>query len=462
VPIWPMNVAAWRNMSIKRFAVMTLGAAMAISLVGCDNVSSFSFSKDNSSLENSDDAITDDEVQLTVAWWGSQERHNDTIAALDLYAEKENIILDYEYNSWNNYFDTLSSEYVGNSMPDVFQMSITDIIPYAKNGVLLELRPYIADGTIDTTYVDDSIIGNITYNGHVCAYPSGITSVSVAYVDDYFAMAGLDAPQDGWTWSNYIECAKTIYEKTGIPSDIPFLVEARWLFDSWIHSYGYSFFSEDGHSLPWTKDEALIEDITAALTDIQTGIDEGYLISPEEGLNWVNANDNPITEGKIAMSFILSNQYATYSRSYGKALGITTLPTLDNGSSSSMYQSINLYWCISSSCEHPEEAAKVINYLVNDIDACEYIGTDRGVSVNAKIRDHLIENAQDDIYTLNSLEYIKYVQQTVNTVITADPVVSTELYSLLKADYTAMAFHEMTPSECITDFIKKANRLIGE
>jgi len=439
---------------------MSLVAAMAISLLGCDYDSSYFFVQDNSS-DTSDNAKANDEG-LRVAWWGSQERHNITIEALDIYSDKQDIPLTYEYSSWSDYFDTLSSEVVGNNMPDVLQMSISDIITYQQNGSLADLSPYIKDGTIDTTYADRESLESINYNAHIYGYPSGITSVSVIYVKDYFDKAGIEYPFDDWTWDEYIEIAEKIYKKTGIPSDIPFLIEARWLFDSWIHSYGYSLFSDDGKSMPWTKDQELINNMTSALYDIKKGIREGYFINPEEGMNWVDADDNPISSGKIAMSFILSNQYSMYSSTFGNPLGLVSLPILNGASENGMYLTTNLYWCISSECKNKKEAARLINYLVNDINASVILGTDRGVSINSNIRNNLIAKTIDQPNISNSIHYINHVHEKVSDVISVDPVQSTEILGILKKNYAAFAFEEMTPEECINDFIERATKILEE
>lgn len=447
-------------MLTKRIAVLTLGAAMAISLIGCGTTSSNSLSEDNSVSGESDNAKANNE-ELRISWWGSYERHNITIEALDLFSEQENIPLAYEYCSWSDYFDTLSSEVVGNNMPDIFQMSITDIRSYAAKGTLLDLTPYIENETIDTTYADESAISSLYIGDSIYGYPSGITSVSVAYDPKFFNAAGVSYPKDDWTWDDYVSTAKKIYSRTGVPSDIPFLIEARWLFESWVRSYGYSFFSKDGTSLPWAEDEELLAEMTECLYDIQDGIEAGYFIAPEEGVNWVDVNDNLITSGDIAITFILTNQYALYSEYSGETLGIVSLPRLEGGTDNSMYASTNLYWCISSSCKDPENAAKVINFLVNSEDASDILGTDRGISINTQIRDHLIEES-DDVNTVNTIHYINHVQDIVDGVICYDPLRSTEVVAILKKNYIALAFNEMTPEECISDFIERATIILSK
>ncbi|MCR4902186.1 MAG: extracellular solute-binding protein [Butyrivibrio sp.] len=446
-------------MKIKTFTVITLVAAMVTSITGCGLFSSYSFFSGSS--ENISDNTNAEREIIRVSWWGSQERHNITIQALDLYSEQYNTEIRSEYTTWTDYFEDLASEAVGNNMPDLIQMSTTDIIRYAEKGLLTDLYPYIESGVINTTNVDQSALVNVIGDEHLYGYPTGVTSVSVTYVPKYFSQAGVSYPTNGWTWDEYIETAKTIYDKTGTPSDIPFLVEARWLFDSWVHSYGYSFFSEDGNSLPWAEDEELISDMIDALNDIKQGIDKGYLIKPETEVNWVNSSDNPISDGEIAMSFILSNYYSMYCQNYGKALGLCHLPVFEDAKDSGMYLSTNMYWCISSECENPEAAAKLLNFLVNDKSALEIIGTDRGVSVNSNIRDFLMKQSTTNKYDIAAINYISSLSKSISDINNADPLQSASVVNLLKANYIAFTYGEMTAEECIYDFIEQSNAILS-
>ena len=79
------------------------------------------------------------EIELRAAWWGGQERHNNTMAAMDAYAEANGIKIGYEPNSWSSYFETLATQSVGKNLPDILQMSTTDIINYATNGQIVDL-----------------------------------------------------------------------------------------------------------------------------------------------------------------------------------------------------------------------------------------------------------------------------------------------------------------------------------
>ncbi|MBQ3667625.1 MAG: extracellular solute-binding protein, partial [Clostridia bacterium] len=281
-------------------------------------------------------AFAEDQLTLRVAWWGGQERHNATIAALDEYAKANGITINYEYTSWGSYFENLATQSVGNNLPDVIQMSTTDIINYAENGKLIDLTPYVEDGIIDLTYIEESSLSGGKVGDMLAGFTTGTNTVSVVYNQELFDAAGVDYPTADWTWSEFIDDAKTIYEATGAQTEIPFIEEARWVVEAMVRSFGYDFFSADGESLPWAEDEAVVNAVVAAIQDVQDGIKAGYFVDPEVQIAWITTEDTYIAQGKSAMSFRLSNYYPMYCNVIGRELGVAMLPRLDDGSQSGM------------------------------------------------------------------------------------------------------------------------------
>ena len=404
----------------------------------------------------------DGDATLRVAWWGGQERHNMTIEALDEYAKDNGIEFAYEYTSWSSYFENLATQAVGNNLPDIIQMSTTDIINYSKNGQIIDLMPYVEDGTIDTSNMEENSYSGGMVDDQLAGFTTGVNTVAILYNKDIFDQAEVDYPENDWTWSEFIDTAKTIYEKTETPTEIPFLEEARWLVENMVRSYGYDFFSEDGTSLPWAEDEDVVNAVKAAIQDVADGIEAGYFVDPEEQVAWSTTEDAYITQGKSAMSYRLSNYYPMYCTAAQEEFGIAMLPKLDEGTQTGMYENSNMYWCISANCEDPEAAAKVINYLINDENAAKKIGTDRGVSLSSAVRDTLAEDKDTDQYTKNVLNYISEVSKVVSAVNPADPVNSAEAISVLKNDYTAVMYGEMTAEDCVDDFISQAESMLAQ
>lgn len=461
-------------MKRKKLLSLILAAVMTFSLAACGDDDKDKQSSQPGSSENSKEAPqnsaeentpsgeekTDGVTSMRVAWWGGQERHNATIAALDQYAEINGIEFSYEYTSWTSYFENLATQAVGNNLPDLLQMSTTDIINYSRNGQIIDLQPFVDDGTIDISNIGKDSIGGGMVDGQLAGFTSGYNTVVVSYNKEIFDQAKVEYPSDDWTWSKFISTAKAVYDETGIQTEIPFLSEARWVVETMVRSYGYDFFSEDGKSLPWADDKVVVKAVSDAIQDVYNGVKEGYFADPEVQVAWSTTEDAYIAQGKAAMSFMLSNFYPMYSQALGQVMGMVMLPKMDGGSQTGMYLNSNMFWCISANCKYPKAAAQVLNYLINDENAAKTIGTDRGISLSSTIRNILATSEDTDVYTSNTLEYVSRVSGVVSDTNPADPVNSAEAISVLKNNYTAVMYGEMSAEDCVNDFISQAATIL--
>lgn len=463
-------------MKAQRIIAAAMAGAMAAGLTACGSGSSTqttttgaaattkaAASTTTAAASTAASGTTGDNGAIRVAWWGSQGRNNSTIEALDAYAAKNNVTFSYEYNSWSSYFETLATQSVGNDLPDILQMSTTDIINYSKNGQVIDLQKYVDDGAIDISKIGKDALSGDYVNGALAGITTGVNTVTVAYNPDIFEQAGVAVPDDtNWTFSEFCSLAEEIYNKTGIPTEIPFITEARWFVESLVRSYGVDLFSSDGNSLPWADDSKVSAGVAKAMDQVYKEIQAGVFVDPEVMLGWSATEDSYIATGKSAMSYMLSNYVGQYSKVLGKDLGMLMLPKADDGTTSGMYTNSNMYWCISSNCKDPEAAAKVINYLINDEDAAKLILTDRGISLNSDIRDMLAKDDSVSSSDKATLEYVNKVNSVVKGVNPPDPANSAEAIKVLKDDYQAVCYGEANGTDCMDDFISQAASILPQ
>jgi multiple sugar transport system substrate-binding protein len=61
-------------------------------------------------------------INLRVAWWGSQTRHNQTLEVIKLFEKRyPNIKITPEYTSWSDYWTKLNTQAAAQNLPDVIQ-----------------------------------------------------------------------------------------------------------------------------------------------------------------------------------------------------------------------------------------------------------------------------------------------------------------------------------------------------
>ena len=110
--------------------------------------------------------------------------------------------------------------------------------------------------------------------------------------------------------------------------------------------------------------------------------------------------DSDMAKGTQAMS-IGSGGLTSQLSQYAKAAGhdnfvIVPMPLTEGGESNYYYMKPGMYWSISTTSEHPAEAARLIDFLINDEETGAEFGTDRGIPANNKIREKLNASASEN------------------------------------------------------------------
>ncbi len=73
-------------------------------------------------------AQTTQKVDLKVAWWGSQVRHEATIKVIELYQKLHpNVSISYEFAGFDDYWTKVTTMAAGGQLPDVMQQDYSRI-----------------------------------------------------------------------------------------------------------------------------------------------------------------------------------------------------------------------------------------------------------------------------------------------------------------------------------------------
>ena len=81
-------------------------------------------------------ADSGEKIELRVAWWGSQDRHDRTIAAIEQFeALYPNIDVVYEFAGWGDYWTLMTTQAAGGNLPDVMQQDYARLEEWEKGFV---------------------------------------------------------------------------------------------------------------------------------------------------------------------------------------------------------------------------------------------------------------------------------------------------------------------------------------
>lgn len=318
-----------------------------------------------------------EEVELHIAWWGNDERSAIMAEAIDMFeAEYENItVVEEPVGAPDDLFNRLATDFASGTAPDVFALGGAKPQEYGAAGALLDLATVseqlptdmYPDFTLTNAMVDDTLYG----------LPTGGNAIGVLINPAIFEAAGVALPDETWTWEEFADIANEISEKAG-DGVVGLDLRIQDILGTYVAQYTETgIYDWDGEL---AVDAEVIQDwyeyeeelVAAGGLPDPSVIVEHWNVTPDLSL---------FGTGKAAMTFSYSNQIASYQAGSGsESVEIMTPPTSTGVSGVSVLPS--QFWAIASGSEHPEEAALLVDWLLNQPEPAEIILANRGLPFN--------------------------------------------------------------------------------
>lgn len=203
------------------------------------------------------------ELRLSILQGPPVEPVNDLLKEA-FNAAHPDVTVTYEYISGDHAEKVYTSAAAGN-LADVFFSADLWVVPFAKNGVTLDLGPYAdADPDVDVDDIFPSMLGLGTFDGKIQMLPSALDVVTMYYNKTLFEQAGAEMPSEEWTWDDFvINCQKiTEIEKDadGLPTYWG-LSNDSWSWWAtvypWIEGYGGKILDVESKKSTWSDPNTL-------------------------------------------------------------------------------------------------------------------------------------------------------------------------------------------------------------
>ncbi|WNS45833.1 extracellular solute-binding protein [Paenibacillus sp. MMS20-IR301] len=396
-----------------------------------------------------------EQVELRIMWWGDQKRADKTNEALRKFEEKyPNIKVVGEFAPNSGYFDKLNTQLASGTAPDVFFLggNVTD---YAEKGVLLDLQPYVGK-QLDLTDMDQTMVEYGTLNGKLVHISAGANARGIVINTEMFKKAGMTLPADGWSWEDYSRISKEIAGKLGqgYYGTYNFTVDGM---DIYMKQRGKQVYDMEHDALGFEQQDA--EDWFNYWNDMsKTGgmVTPSLQVSNPPG----DTSKSLVVTGKVAMSLIPSNQFVAHQNLIQDTLTMVQVPRGPKGTGVVFESSQGLSGYAKT--EHPEEVATLMNYWINDPDAAQILGSDRGVPVTSKMRDLLMKDAsplEQTIYDFTSR--VSEATKTEPFAISYNPPSFTEFTKLAETAVQEIGFEQKDVKQGVEDFYKGAAQIFG-
>lgn len=335
-------------------------------------------------------AFAQDTTELRIAWWGSQNRHDRTIAAIELYEElNPNIDIVFEFSGWEDHWTKMSTQAAGGNLPDIMQQDYARIEEWVNNDLLMPLDEFVENGTIDTTNIADSSLAGGIVDGQLYGINLGNNSETFALDVDAFEAAGVELPPLDWTWTDFERIATEIHEALGIYGHGGGLTtEQLWksVYMSCCDQWAYN---DEGTALGYEDDQPLVDYYNMMLRLQEAGVIPS--IDDEVSMRGTSVEEKFIVPGEAAMDYFWSNQIVAVWTAAGEDRNFVLYPVPRvEGGQSQNYIKPSMFFSITSQATQPEEAAKFIDWFNNSVEANEILFAERGVPISSVVREALL------------------------------------------------------------------------
>lgn len=376
--------------NMKRAAALAMASVTAISLVGCGGSSSTETTAaadtkaagENGSAEggNSGDISGD----ITFSWWGGDSRHEATEKAIEAFQTKyPSVTVSPEYGAWSGWEEKQSLNILGGNSADLMQINWNWIDSYSNNGTnFADLNQY-AD-IIDLSQFPEDALAQCTVDGKLMAVPIAMTGRLFYWNKTTFDEVGCDIPTDE---ASLLEAGAKFkaYNEDYYPLALGEYDRAIFLVYYLESVYGKNWV-ENGE-LQYTKEE-----IQEGM-DFITKLEENHVIptiatiagdmadSLDKNAKWINGVYAGIYEwdssaSKFQKAIVESTDKPNQEFVQGD---FVKFGDYDGG-----FTKISMAFAISAKSEHPEAAAALMNYMLNDPEGIEIVGTERGIPCSAE------------------------------------------------------------------------------
>jgi len=329
--------------------------------------------------------------ELRVMWWGSQKRHEITIAALELYAKENGVEMIHEFAGWSDYWTKMTTMAAGRNLPDVMQHDYAFLKEWQSRGLLQPLNRYVESGVLDFSQVSESALAGGRIGGELYGVNLGANSMCFAVDVDAFKKAGIAVPSDDWTWAEFEQIVLKLHEELDIWGFGQILTDNQ-LWKSRYLSAGMQPFSSSGGGLGYSDDSILIDHLELALRLQEAGAVPHISVEASDYDYGGNPEIRPTVEGKAVMEFFWSNQLnAMWTAAGGpdrRNLTLVMIPRVRKDHSAN-YVKPSQFFSVTRDSANPELAAHFINFFTNSVEANKILMAERGVPIAAHVREAL-------------------------------------------------------------------------
>lgn len=391
-------------------------------------------------------------ASIRFTWWGNPDRDAMTNQQVALFVEAHPwVTVETEPTVFDGYFDKLAVSAAAGDAPDVITMGGTYPTEYGAAGQLLDLRT-IAD-LVGLDNYDPSSYSSATLDGAVYGLPTGGNARGLLINLALFEQAGIPVPDDStWTWQDFVDIAGQL--SANLPAGV---YGVDWRIDikeEFAAQRGPEMFLPGGGIGVTAETMAELFQIPVDLI-ANGGAPPAEIISELIG---TQAERTYFGQGRAAMIFAYSNNVQEYANLLGQPVNIIKIPGEAQFASPGLQVLPSQYFTIYARTRHPEAAALLVNWLLNEPTSANIILGNRGLSFNPEIAAAIAPQLGE--YEAQAAEYLARVANEGRPALYVPPAGKGEVDDLTDLLHEEVLFGLRTPAEAAAVYIIRAAVII--
>lgn len=387
-----------------------------------------------------------EEIEISFSWWGNDARNEYTIKAIQEFERlNPGINVKCNYSEWSGYQVRSNVQMVSRTESDVMQINFAWIKQYSPDGTGYYDISTLSEH-IDLSNFTESELAFGMQNGSLNALPIALNTETVYVNKTIYDQYGLDIPT---TWEDLFEAARAMkgehYPMTANNKAAFFYLVAYAEQNS-----GREFILADG-SLGFTDAEfQLMLEFYSRLIDEQVMPQIEYF----ERLNL----DTGDYAGTVAWLSDASS-YLGGADKAGYEVVIADYTELDGAASLGWYTKPATMYAISANTEYPEEAAKLLDFLLNSKEMAELQGVEKGIPISKAARGHLESSGK-----LTGLQYdafIKMNEFSDSLKVISPYMENTAIIDLVQENCNAVYYDKISVEDAAHELTTKISEILN-
>lgn len=329
---------------------------------------------------------------LTWAMWGSPEEIATHQAVADAFeAEHPEIQIEIVSYPWGDYFTAMQTTWASGdveNIPDV--LFLTPVLPYAAQGVLENLDPFIEAGDYNLEDYWPALLEPAMYEGSVYGFPRDMSAEVLYYNKDIFDEVGIEYPTDEWTWDDLLAAAEALTVSEGGQTTRYGLAMEGGKFQLWVGQNGGGILDDVSNPTACTLDQP--EAVEAI--EFFAGMMNDGIAMRDASLGQAGGDSTVMANGQAAMIIQNASRVSQFNAA-GLNYDVAPVPIPAGGQRSA--SAVGAAWTMSAASDDKDAAWVFLSWLQSTD------GGQRIYTASGEILPALRSTANSDVF-LDSAE----------------------------------------------------------